>query len=151
MNIRNIIKQILNEEFFLNENHSKFLTNSEGQKILFYHGTNTPNLKFNELKQSNLAGDYGTGIYLTSNKKHAQRHGDFIVSGYVNSQNPLIIGSKDYFNKIYLNLPGAEIGIPKMNNLADIAKKLSYDCILIEKNIDDIWAIILKENMLFSL
>lgn len=118
---------------------------------MFYHGTsnfNLNSLKDLKLKYAN-AGDYGEGIYLTTDKDYAKRAGLKILHGTIKPNNPLIIGSEDYFDNVYPIISNnGKNHTPQMFQLASIAKKLGYDSIIIERNIDDIWAIILNDNIL---
>lgn len=133
MKMRLIFEQILNENILSNIND-----------MTFYHGTNS-DISFSDLKISSQAGDYGSGLYLTTNKQYAARHGKFLLSGKIDVKRPVLIGSPEYNRDIYPELGGPN---PKMYLTAEVAKRKGYDSIIIDRNEDDIWAVLLKDGLI---
>lgn len=129
MNIRKIIRECLNEQ------QEKLLDNGR----IFYHGTNA-NITISDLKQSGLAGDYGTGIYLTTEKDYAERCGKYLLSTRIKSPKHLVIGSDEYFKEIY-----PEIG-ENVWMASDVARKKGYTTLEVPRHGDDKWVIILDEK-----
>lgn len=126
---------------------TELITLQNIKTMTFYHGINS-DVKFEDLKVSQQAADYGEGLYLTTDKWQAQRHGKFLISGKVYPKNPIEIGSKEYFRDIYPKLTGSENAIPHMTDCSKVAKQAEYDAIIVEKNSDDIWCILLKDGLI---
>lgn len=132
--MKKIIRIILEE--FLNEQDRALLDNGR----VFYHGTNVKGIKASDLKQSGLAGDYGTGIYLTSEKDYAERSGKYLLSTRLKSPRHLVIGTDEYFEEIY-----PEIGM-NVSIASDVARKKGYTTLEVPRNEEDKWIIVLDEK-----
>ena len=107
---------------------------------IFYHGTNA-NISISDLKQSGLAGDYGTGIYLTTEKDYAEESGDYLLSTKIKSPKHLVIGSDEYFKEVY-----PEIGV-NVTRASDVARNKGYTTLEVPRHGDDKWIIVLDEKM----
>lgn len=59
---------------------NELISKQQLKSMIFYHGTNT-DIEFKDLKVSYQGADHGEGIYLTTDKRHAERHGKFVLSG----------------------------------------------------------------------
>ena len=116
--------------------------------MIFYHGTNADK-EWEDLKIQSTAGDYGEGLYLTTNRRYAERHGNRLLSGKVDPKRPVLIGSKEYNEDIYPEI--ANGGVPTMWRCSEIARKKGYDSIVIDRNIDDIWIVLLENGLLRSI
>jgi len=98
---------------------SNFIKDQTGNPLTLYHGTKA-GVNAEDLQQSNLAGDYGSGIYFTTDKREAeQRNPENIIEANVISEKHLVIGSSEYFeselyksiqSKYSWNIPRHEIG-----------------------------------------
>lgn len=131
MKLRNLIADTVRE--YLSEQQE-----IDGGRI-FYHGTSS-NIKITDLKQSGLAGDYGTGIYLTTEKDYAERSGKYLLSTKIKSPNHLVVGSDEYFKEIY-----PEIGT-NVQFASDVARKKGYTTLEVPRHGDDKWIIVLDEK-----
>ena len=133
MELRKFIATTIRE--YLNEKEEGLLDSGR----IFYHGTNA-NIKISDLKQSGLPGDYGTGIYLTTEKHYAERSGKYLLSTRIKSPNHIVIGSSEYFKEIY-----PEIGMD-VRMASDVAMKKGYTTLEVPRHGDDKWVIILDKK-----
>lgn len=114
---------------------------------ILYHGTEYP-INF---KNFNLKGNTYLGIYFTSDKNHAKKFGNNIISAYVTLNNPLKLDLDDVSSTQYSTPNNGEIVINNKivgfyRNLTpdviDILKKYGYDGIQVKYKNNDTFEIV---------
>jgi hypothetical protein len=109
------------------------LVDESGNPLLLYHGT-SKGIKATDLKQSGQAGDYGEGIYFTTDKTEAeQRNPENVIEANVKSDNHLVIGSKEYFDGIYKKLEQRFGSVIPQYAIGQEAKKAGYTSIEVDR------------------
>jgi hypothetical protein len=109
------------------------VVDESGAPLIVYHGT-SKGIKASDLKQSGQAGDYGEGIYFTTDKTEAeQRNPENIIEANVKSDKHLVIGSQEYFDGIYKTLEKKYGSVIPRNAIGEEAKKAGYTSIEVER------------------
>lgn len=112
----------------------KMNSNKEYTTETLYHGTNA---NFDKFSYSNFGktdeGDFGQGIYLTTNKSTANKYGKNIKEVEVKYKNPLILNNNKDFEKFYKKY-GDEFGEAKQiynsKQVAVSIMKMGYDAVI---------------------
>ena len=109
------------------------VVDESGNPLTVYHGT-SKGIKASDLKQSGQAGDYGEGIYFTTDKTEAeQRNPENIIEANVKSGKHLVVGSQEYFDGIYKTLEKKYGSVIPRNAIGEEAKKAGYTSIEVER------------------
>lgn len=110
------------------------ITDENGIPVKLYHGT-TKGITAEDLKQSQLGGDYGEGIYLTTDRREAeQRNSENIIEANVISKKHLVVGSSEYFeSETYKKLQTRYGFIIPRHEIGRAAKEDGYTSIEVER------------------